>query len=282
MNDVALTGRLTRNPIIYENEDPKKQAAHFFLAVKKLGKRQEGEDTSFIPCVVFGKRGEHIHKGMLIGITGWIETSRREKEDGTMEYPWEVIVREMDFLEPKKNSENQNSTDGYNNYQEGQNNYQSGNNQNSNYSGNQNNYKKQSNGNDNNRSNNNNRESGRNRNGNTSRGNRGNSSSGQRSQNPYNGENQGSGRNAAPVNQNGSQHNQQNRQNNSSRTQNSNDYNPNYDPNYDPNYPMEQKNQNDNPYQDYNDNPYATAYDDRYNSGNQSAFDGNDQFNQGM
>lgn len=164
MNDVALTGRLTSNPIIYENEDPKKQAAHFFLAVKKLGKRQEGEDTSFIPCVVFGKRGEHIHKGMLIGITGWIETSRREKEDGTMEYPWEVIVREMDFLEPKKNSENQNSTDGYNNYQEGQNNYQSGN----------------------------------------------------------------------------------------------------------------------NPYQDYNDNPYATAYDDRYNSGNQSAFDGNDQFNQGM
>lgn len=129
MNDVALTGRLTSNPIIYENEDPKKQAAHFFLAVKKLGKRQEGEDTSFIPCVVFGKRGEHIHKGMLIGITGWIETSRREKEDGTMEYPWEVIVREMDFLEPKKNSENQNSTDGYNNYQEGQNNYQSGNNQ---------------------------------------------------------------------------------------------------------------------------------------------------------
>lgn len=234
MNDVALTGRLTSNPIIYENEDPKKQAAHFFLAVKKLGKRQEGEDTSFIPCVVFGKRGEHIHKGMLIGITGWIDTSRREKEDGTMEYPWEVIVREMDFLEPKKNSENQNSTDGYNNYQEGQNNYQSGNNQNSNYSGNR------SNGNDNNRSNNNNRGSGRNRNGNTSRGNRGNSSSGQRSQNPYNGENQGSGRNAAPVNQ------------------------------------------NDNPYQDYNDNPYATAYDDRYNSGNQSAFDGNDQFNQGM
>lgn len=276
MNDVALTGRLTSNPIIYENEDPKKQAAHFFLAVKKLGKRQEGEDTSFIPCVVFGKRGEHIHKGMLIGITGWIDTSRREKEDGTMEYPWEVIVREMDFLEPKKNSENQNSTDGYNNYQEGQNNYQSGNNQNSNYSGNQ------SNGNDNNRSNNNNRGSGRNRNGNTSRGNRGNSSSGQRSQNPYNGENQGSGRNAAPVNQNGSQHNQQNRQNNSSRTQNSNDYNPNYDPNYDRNYPMEQKNQNDNPYQDYNNNPYATAYDDRYNSGNQSAFDGNDQFNQGM
>ena len=265
MNDVALTGRLTSNPIIYENEDPKKQAAHFFLAVKKLGKRQEGEDTSFIPCVVFGKRGEHIHKGMLIGITGWIDTSRREKEDGTMEYPWEVIVREMDFLEPKKNSENQNSTDGYNNYQEGQNNYEN-----------------QSNGNDNNRSNNNNRGSGRNRNGNTSRGNRGNSYSGQRSQTPYNGENQGNGRNAAPVNQNGSQHNQQNRQNNSSRTQNSNDYNPNYDPNYDPNYPMEQKNQNGNPYQDYNDNPYATAYDDRYNSGNQSAFDGNDQFNQGM
>lgn len=47
--------------------------------------------------MVFGKRGEHIHKGMLIGITGWIDTSRREKEDGTMEYPWEVIVREMDF-----------------------------------------------------------------------------------------------------------------------------------------------------------------------------------------
>lgn len=114
MNNTTLTGRLTNDPIIYENDDPKKQAAHFFLAVKKLGKRQEGDETSFIPCVVFGKRGEHLHKGILIGITGWIDTSRREKPDGTMEYPWEVIVRDMDFLEPKKNSENQNSTDGYN------------------------------------------------------------------------------------------------------------------------------------------------------------------------
>ena len=98
MNNTTLTGRLTNDPIIYENDDPKKQAAHFFLAVKKLGKRQEGDETSFIPCVVFGKRGEHLHKGILIGITGWIDTSRREKPDGTMEYPWEVIVRDMDFL----------------------------------------------------------------------------------------------------------------------------------------------------------------------------------------
>ena len=41
MNDVALTGRLTSNPIIYENEDPKKQAAHFFLAVKKFSEKEE-------------------------------------------------------------------------------------------------------------------------------------------------------------------------------------------------------------------------------------------------
>ena len=267
MNNTTLTGRLTNDPIIYENDDPKKQAAHFFLAVKKLGKRQEGDETSFIPCVVFGKRGEHLHKGILIRITELIDTSRREKPDGTMEYPWEVIVRDMDFLEPKKNSENQNSTDGYNDYQDGQNNYQSTNNQSS--QGNHPN-------NGNNRSNNNNRGTNGNRNGNNSRGNTGNSSGRQRTQNPNNGGNQGRGRNVTPMNRNGSQNNQQNRQNNSSRMQNSSDY--------DPNYPMEQENWNDDSYREngYNDNPYAKAYEDRYNSGNQAPFDGDDQFNQGM
>ena len=269
MNDVALTGRLTNDPIIYQNDDPKRQAAHFFLAVKKPGKRQEGDDTSFIPCVIFGKRGEHLHKGMLIGIAGWIDTNRREKNDGTIDYPWEIMVRDMDFLEPKKNSENQDSPDGYNNYQDGQNNYQSDNNQN--------NYPNQDSRNGNNRPNNN-RGSGENRNGNNSRGNASNSSGRQRNQkpanapeqNPYNGGNnggnQGGRRSSGPMNRK-PQRNQGN-----------------YNPNYDDNYPMEQENWNDNPYQEsgYNDNPYANPYENRYNSGNQTPFDGDDQFNQGM
>lgn len=266
MNDVALTGRLTNDPIIYQNDDPKRQAAHFFLAVKKLGKRQEGDDTSFIPCVVFGKRGEHLRKGMLIGIAGWIDTSRREKGDGTIDYLWEIMVRDMDFLEPKKNSENQDSTDGYNDNQGGQNNYQSDNNQN--------NYPNQDNRNGNNRPNNN-RGSGGNRNGNNSRGNASNSSGRQGNQKPANAPNQ------TPYNGRNNGGNQGGRRGSGPMNR---ELQGNYNPNYDDNYPMEQENWNDDPYREsgYNDNPYAKAYEDRYNSGNQAAFDGDDQFNQGM
>lgn len=119
MNKATFTGRLTNDPTIYGNDDPKKQAAHFFLAVKKLGKNQE-DQASFIPCVVFGKRGDYLHKGSLIGISGWISTERITKEDGSVSYPWEVVVQELDFLESKKTTENQNGNDPYsnNNYNE--------------------------------------------------------------------------------------------------------------------------------------------------------------------
>lgn len=100
MNQVVLTGRLTRDPELRETQSGK-QVASFNIAVDKYG---EGAD--FINCVVWGKQAENLckyqEKGSQIGLVGKISTRTYDDAKGNKQYITEVVADSIEFLGNKK------------------------------------------------------------------------------------------------------------------------------------------------------------------------------------
>lgn len=107
MNNVVLTGRLTKDPeprsIMTANGEM--QAVNFILAVDRRTKKDEQNSADFIRCQAFSKTAEaickYLHKGSKICIRGHIQTGSYEKQDGTKVYTTDVIVDQVDFLDSK-------------------------------------------------------------------------------------------------------------------------------------------------------------------------------------
>lgn len=103
MNKTVLIGRLTDNPDVRENATYK--MARFRMAVDRRFKK-EGEPTAdFIPCVAFGKQADfaekYMSKGKKFGVVGRLQTGSYVNTEGKKVYTWDVVVEEVDFIEPK-------------------------------------------------------------------------------------------------------------------------------------------------------------------------------------
>lgn len=100
MNQVILTGRLTKDPELRTTQSDK-QVASFTLAVDKYG---EGAD--FINCIVWGKQAENLckyqEKGSQIGLSGRISTRSYEDDKGNKRNITEVVADSIEFLGSKK------------------------------------------------------------------------------------------------------------------------------------------------------------------------------------
>jgi single-strand DNA-binding protein len=110
MNRVVLVGRLTKEPDLRytANGIP---VATFTLAVNRNFKKENGEtEADFINVVVWRKPAENaanfLKKGSLAGVDGRIQTRNYEGQDGKRIYVTEVLAESVQFLEPKKNSDN--------------------------------------------------------------------------------------------------------------------------------------------------------------------------------
>lgn len=103
MNQVVLTGRLTKDPEL-RTTNSDKSVASFTIAVDKYG---EGAD--FINCVVWGKQAENLckyqEKGSLIGLLGRISTRTYDDAKGNKQYVTEVVADSIEFLGNKKKEE---------------------------------------------------------------------------------------------------------------------------------------------------------------------------------
>ena len=113
INNVTLIGRLTRDAELrYTTSNI--ATAQFNIACNRNFKNANDEyDADFINCVMWREQAERFcnwtRKGMLVGITGRIQTRNYENNDGKRVYVTEVIAENFQVLEKRDNTANQNS-----------------------------------------------------------------------------------------------------------------------------------------------------------------------------
>lgn len=105
MNHVTLIGRITKD-IELKKTPTGKSVVSFSLAVNRIG---EGAD--FPTCIVWEKTAEilskYARKGSQVGITGSIQTRSYDDASGKRVYLTEVLVREVQLLDTKKQEDKQ-------------------------------------------------------------------------------------------------------------------------------------------------------------------------------
>lgn len=117
MNNVVLSGRLTRDPEL--RHTPSGQAvAQFSLAVDRAGDKQEDGTyaAGFFDCTVFGNQAENVSqylsKGARAAVTGDLRHHRWDANDGTKRSRVEINARWVEFLETKSERESRESDTG--------------------------------------------------------------------------------------------------------------------------------------------------------------------------
>lgn len=111
MNKVILLGRMTRDPEVRYTQSAEPMAiARFSLAIDRAFKRDGEPDVDFINCVCFGRRGENIgkffKKGNRIAVSGRLQVSNWEDNNGQKRTNTDVVVEDFDFCESKSDSNN--------------------------------------------------------------------------------------------------------------------------------------------------------------------------------
>ena len=105
-NLVVLTGRLTANPELKTTPNGI-SVTSFSIAVNRNHKAGEEQQTDFINLVAWRQTAEFItkyfQKGSLIGIEGAIQTRRYQDSNGNNRTAFEVVVKNAQFVESKKN-----------------------------------------------------------------------------------------------------------------------------------------------------------------------------------
>lgn len=92
MNNVSLTGRLTREPELrYGGQDNSTAITRFTLAV------DDGKDTDFINIKCFGRTAEWAQK--------WLSKGSRAEVTGSKVYYTEVVANSVGFGESKAEAE---------------------------------------------------------------------------------------------------------------------------------------------------------------------------------
>ncbi|HEK9635454.1 TPA: single-stranded DNA-binding protein, partial [Streptococcus equi subsp. equi] len=115
---VVLVGRMTKDAEL--RYTPSQVAvATFTLAVNRAFKSQNGErEADFINCVIWRQQAENLanwaKKGVLIGITGRIQTRNYENQQGQRVYVTEVVADNFKMLEYRQQQQQEDSFDNNN------------------------------------------------------------------------------------------------------------------------------------------------------------------------
>ena len=105
INNVVLIGRLVRDPELRRTERGK-AVVSFTLACNK---QYNKEQTDFIPVVCWDKLAEnvsqYVSKGNLVGVDGSLQSRSYKDKEGHNRTVLEVLARSVQFLESKKQSQ---------------------------------------------------------------------------------------------------------------------------------------------------------------------------------
>ena len=118
MNKVILIGRLTKDPETrYSQGQSSTCISRYSLAVDRQFKRDGEQTADFLNCVAFGKQGEfaekYLKKGTKIAVTGRLQTGSYTDRDGKKVYTTDVVVESHEFVESKKESDQETQSSPY-------------------------------------------------------------------------------------------------------------------------------------------------------------------------
>ena len=107
INNVVLTGRLSRDPEIKQTQSGV-SVCNFCIAVDRQYKSGEEKICDLISCVAWRGTADFVskyfHKGDGIGVTGSIQTRKWVTDSGENRYTTEVLCQQVSFLDGKKNA----------------------------------------------------------------------------------------------------------------------------------------------------------------------------------
>lgn len=118
-NLVTLTGRLTKDPVVFENADGSKTVM-VDIAVQNSFTNKDGKrDSQFIKSQAFVKAGakslgpyEHIKKGDLVGLNGELRSTQYvSKETGKTVYAQYVFINSVDMYQSAAKRGDKEATD---------------------------------------------------------------------------------------------------------------------------------------------------------------------------
>lgn len=112
MNRVELVGRLTRDPELRHTPNGA-ATCNLTVAINRLPDRDGNVTADFIPVVTWNRQAENVAKflakGRLVAVEGRIQTRNYEDKDGKRVYVTEVVASNVQFLESRNSSSNNNS-----------------------------------------------------------------------------------------------------------------------------------------------------------------------------
>ena len=118
-NLAIVTGRLVRDVELRWHQGPNgnRAFASFSIACNRNYKNQNGErDADFIECSISGRQAENLanwtRKGSRITVVGSIKTRNYENQQGQRVYVTEIDVRDVEYLDPNPNSQQQGQDQG--------------------------------------------------------------------------------------------------------------------------------------------------------------------------
>jgi len=103
MNKVVIIGRLTKDPELKYTPGAGTAVTTVTLAVDRRYTKDQKKEADFIPVVIWGKSAEstaqYMRKGLLMGVSGRIQTRSYEAKEGGKRYVTEVVAEEIKFLQ---------------------------------------------------------------------------------------------------------------------------------------------------------------------------------------
>ncbi len=102
MNQVFLTGRLTKDPTLLYAKETQKPWCSFALAVETMTKSGD-RSAEFFECKAFGQTAENICKYLTKGrkmiVSGKLYREKKQMKDGTNLYETKIFVTTFEFAD---------------------------------------------------------------------------------------------------------------------------------------------------------------------------------------
>ncbi|QPA42348.1 single-stranded DNA-binding protein (plasmid) [Bacillus paranthracis] len=112
MNNVALVGRLTKDPDLRYTPNGVAVATFTLAVPHKYVDDAGNRGSNFINCVIWRKQAEnmanYIKKGHRVGVSGEIQSRNYENQNNERVYVTEVLAENVTFLDKPQNNNGNN------------------------------------------------------------------------------------------------------------------------------------------------------------------------------